>query len=225
MYVKIIILKFIEQKLISSFLNGLVNCLFVCFLVKMKEKEEQQKQQERVPVVGIVTGVSYVSGIDYYKQLNELFISHQQQRQQQQQNQNQNQNQNQQQQQQQPSTPFNNPPILLNSIDCATYVYHLKKENYFSVCQLFVDAVKCLVGVVDVVGFASNTAHISFKAVKEGLFFIFYFLLLFYYFYFGVVDVVGFASNTAHISFKAVKEGLFFIFFFYYYFIILFWCC
>ena len=56
--------------------------------------------------------------------------------------------------------------------------YFFKLLNYF------------YFGVVDIVGFASITAHISFKAVKESLFyfilflFLFLFLLYFIKFYF-----------------------------------------
>ncbi|KAJ9449169.1 aspartate racemase [Diplonema papillatum] len=98
-------------------------------------------------VVGVLTGVSYVSGIDYYKGLNEEYgrlVGS--------------------------GTGLmpKNPLMLMVSVDCDEYAQLLVNGEWKATAEYLARGVDRLVKAgVDVVGLASNTAHISFPLLQS----------------------------------------------------------
>ena len=97
------------------------------------------------PVVGILTGVSYVSGVDYYKNVNEQFgklvgIRH---------------------------VIKPNPLMVLVSVDCDVYAKLLCERDFAAVYAHLARGVDRLVaGGADFLVIASNTAHMALPAVR-----------------------------------------------------------
>mmetsp|Transcript_6699 Transcript_6699/g.18909 ORF Transcript_6699/g.18909 Transcript_6699/m.18909 type:complete len:259 (+) Transcript_6699:172-948(+) len=107
------------------------------------------EKKRTTPTVGLVTGLSYVSGVTYYQQLNEKVtavvgtgevIPH-------------------------------NPEIVMISLDCDPYAAALGRRDYAAVIAYLVGAVRRLrAAEVDFVCLASNTAHIAAPAIAaEGM--------------------------------------------------------
>lgn len=98
----------------------------------------------RLPLCGILTGVSYASGIDYYRQVNEDFKRHLGKR----------------------HLMPPNPELLMASVDCDRYAYLLTERRYEEVCEHLLTGVARLVSAgVNFIVLASNTAHIAVPAV------------------------------------------------------------
>ena len=98
-----------------------------------------------LPVCGILTGVSYVSGLDYYGKINELFGKHVGKR----------------------HLMPPNPDMVLVSVDCDAYALMLTQGRHEDVCDHLAAGVARLVAAgVDFVALASNTAHISIPTLS-----------------------------------------------------------
>lgn len=97
---------------------------------------------------GVLTGVSYVSGVDYYKGINEKASE---------------------------LLPRGrrmvpNPPIVMVSLDCDEYVDYLERKDDDGVKEYLLSGVRRLHGAgVDFLVIASNTAHICYDRVRESL--------------------------------------------------------
>lgn len=97
------------------------------------------------PRLGILTGISYVSGVDYYRGIHERVLA---------------------------ATPVRhlmppNPPMTLVSIDCDTYAHHLTEHEFERVHRHLLDGVDKLVATgCDLLVIASNTGHICVPAVE-----------------------------------------------------------
>lgn len=98
------------------------------------------------PALGILTGVSYVSGLDYFKGINEAVLA---------------------------ETPRGhlmspNPSIVMVSVDCDEYVHLLTAKSFAAVDEHLLSGVGKLVAAgCDTLVIASNTAHICVPAVER----------------------------------------------------------
>jgi len=94
--------------------------------------------------VGILTGISYVSGIDYYKAINEQYTELV------------------------PGKIMNkNPSISMVSVDCDRYVQYLTAGDYAGVSEYLLAGVKPLVEPSDFLMIASNTGHIAYDSIRQ----------------------------------------------------------
>ena len=99
-----------------------------------------------LPLLGILTGVSYVSGIDYYKGINERFTK---------------------------NTPKEyvmppNPPIVMMSVDCDKYVHNLTIKRFDVVNEHLLSGISKLVSAgAEILVIASNTSHICVPEVEK----------------------------------------------------------
>ena len=95
--------------------------------------------------LGILTGISYVSGLDYFKGINEKVLA---------------------------STPEShvmspNPSITMVSIDCDEYVHYLTLKSFVKVSEHLLKGVRRLVAAgCDTLVIASNTGHICVPMVN-----------------------------------------------------------
>ena len=98
------------------------------------------------PTLGILTGISYVSGLDYFKGINEKVLA---------------------------GTPKGhlmspNPSIVMVSVDCDVYVHYLTMKSFTDVDKHLLNGVRKLVAAgSDILVIASNTGHICVPAVEE----------------------------------------------------------
>ena len=98
------------------------------------------------PTLGILTGISYVSGLDYFKGINEKVLA---------------------------GTPHGhlmspNPAIVMVSVDCDEYVHHLNLKSFARVSEHLLNGVrKLVVAGCDILVIASNTGHICVPAVES----------------------------------------------------------
>ncbi len=98
------------------------------------------------PTLGILTGISYVSGLDYFKGINERVLA---------------------------GTPkchlmSPNPPIIMVSVDCDEYVHFLTLKSFAKVMEHLLRGVRKLVAAgCDLLVIASNTGHICVPAVER----------------------------------------------------------
>ena len=99
-----------------------------------------------IPTLGILTGISYVSGLDYFKGINERVLA---------------------------NTPKRhlmspNPPIVMVSVDCDQYVHYLTLKSFAKVVEHLLTGVRKLVAAgCDILVIASNTGHIGVPAVES----------------------------------------------------------
>ena len=96
--------------------------------------------------LGILTGISYVTGLDYYKSINEHFM-----------------------QNRRPVYALNpNPNLVFASVDCDKYVHLLEKRQFDKVSNHLMKGVKKLADSgCNYLAIASNTGHICFEDVKQ----------------------------------------------------------
>lgn len=98
------------------------------------------------PTLGILTGISYVSGLDYFKGINERVLA---------------------------NTPkchvmSPNPFMVMVSVDCDEYVHYLTLKSFAKVEEHLLTGVRHLVAAgCDILVIASNTGHIGVPAVKR----------------------------------------------------------
>ncbi len=98
------------------------------------------------PTLGILTGISYVSGLDYFKGINEKVLA---------------------------ETPKRhlmspNPRIVMVSVDCDEYVHYLNQKLFDEVAEHLLTGVRALVAAgCDMLVIASNTGHIAVPAVER----------------------------------------------------------
>ena len=98
------------------------------------------------PTLGILTGLSYVSGLDYFKGINEKVLA---------------------------ATPKRhimspNPSIVMVSVDCDEYVHYLTLKSFEKVAEHLLVGVRKLVAAgCDILVIASNTAHICVPEVER----------------------------------------------------------
>lgn len=96
--------------------------------------------------VGILTGISYVSGVDYFKGIHERVLT---------------------------KTPKGhlmppNPPMVMVSVDCDAYVNYLNTKAFDRVVDYLLAGVDKLVAAgCNLLVIASNTGHICVPAVEE----------------------------------------------------------
>lgn len=96
--------------------------------------------------LGILTGISYVSGLDYFKGINEKVLA---------------------------KTPKRyllspNPSIVMVSVDCDAYVQHLNTKSFRKVEEhLLAGVCKLVAAGCDLLVIASNTGHICVPAVEH----------------------------------------------------------
>jgi aspartate racemase len=96
--------------------------------------------------VGILTGISYVSGIDYFKGIHERVLA---------------------------KTPKGhlmppNPPMVMASVDCDAYVNYLNMKAFDQVADYLLAGVDKLVAAdCNLLVIASNTGHICVPVVEE----------------------------------------------------------
>ncbi len=96
--------------------------------------------------LGILTGISYVSGVDYFNGINEKVLV---------------------------NTPTGhlmspNPPIVMVSVDCDAYVHYLTLKSFAKVTEHLLAGVRKLVAAgCDILVIASNTGHICVPAVER----------------------------------------------------------
>lgn len=98
------------------------------------------------PTIGLLTGISYQSGLDYYKNINEQYMELV------------------------PKTFLmpNNPLLLMVSVDCAPYAQMLCDKQWEQVAAYLVDGVRRLVAAgADILVICSNTAHMSVPLVRS----------------------------------------------------------
>lgn len=100
----------------------------------------------KAPSLGILTGISYVSGLDYYKGINEKVLA---------------------------GTPKRhlmspNPTITMVSVDCDEYAYLLGAKAFDKVDEYLLAGVAKLVAAgSEVLVIASNTGHVCVPAVRD----------------------------------------------------------
>ncbi len=100
----------------------------------------------RIPSLGILTGISYISGIDYFTGINKAVIE---------------------------GTPIGkimrpNPSIVMVSLDCDRYVHFLTTGAYQEVDEYLIGGVGRLVAAgCNTLVIASNTGHICVPAVQK----------------------------------------------------------
>lgn len=98
------------------------------------------------PILGLLTGISYVSGLDYYKGINERVLA---------------------------NSPKGhlmspNPTIVLASVDCDAYAHYLALKAFDKVAEHLLTGVRRLVAAgCELLVIASNTAHICVPAVES----------------------------------------------------------
>ncbi len=98
------------------------------------------------PTLGILTGISYVSGIDYFKGINEKVLA---------------------------NTPKGhlmspNPVIVMVSVDCDEYVHYLTLKSFDKVAKHLLTGVRKLIAAgCDILVIASNTAHICVPVIES----------------------------------------------------------
>jgi aspartate racemase len=98
------------------------------------------------PTLGVLTGISYVSGLDYYKGINEKVLA---------------------------DSPTchvmsPNPRMVLVSVDCDAYVHYLTEKSFGRVEEHLLAGVRGLVAAgCDILVIASNTGHICVPAVER----------------------------------------------------------
>ena len=98
------------------------------------------------PALGILTGISYVSGLDYYRGINERFCAGRPQG----------------------NLMVPNPPIVMVSVDCDVYVHHLTNKAFDQVAEHLLEGVRKLVAAgCDLLVIASNTGHIAVPAIEK----------------------------------------------------------
>lgn len=95
------------------------------------------------PKLGILTGISYVSGLDYYKGINERVLA---------------------------NTPrchlmSPNPPMVMASVDCDEYVHYLTHSSAKVADHLLVGVRSLVAAGCDLLVIASNTGHIAVPAI------------------------------------------------------------
>ncbi len=95
------------------------------------------------PGLGILTGISYVSGLDYYRGINEKVIA---------------------------DTPRRhvmspNPPLVMASVDCDEYVHHLTHASARVADHLLIGVRSLVAAGCDTLVIASNTGHIAVPAI------------------------------------------------------------
>jgi aspartate racemase len=99
-----------------------------------------------IPTLGILTGISYVSGLDYFKGINKKVLA---------------------------NTPKGhlmspNPSIVMVSVDCDDYVHYLTMKSFTDVAEHLLAGVRKLVAAgCDILVIASNTGHICVPAVEQ----------------------------------------------------------
>ena len=96
-----------------------------------------------IPKLGILTGISYVSGLDYYKGINERVLA---------------------------DTPrchsmSPNPPIVMASVDCDAYVHYLTHSPSQVADHLLLGVRSLVAAGCDMLVIASNTGHIAVPAI------------------------------------------------------------
>ena len=97
-------------------------------------------------ILGILTGISYVSGLDYFKGINEIVLA---------------------------NTPKRhlmspNPAIVMVSVDCDEYVHYLTLKSFDKVAEHLLSGVRMLVEAgCEILVIASNTGHICVPAVEN----------------------------------------------------------
>lgn len=103
-----------------------------------KAERESKSMPSSLPVCGILTGISYVSGLDYYSKINAKFGACVGKR----------------------RLMPPNPEIVMVSVDCDQYSLLLTERRYAEVSEHLASGVARLVRAgVDFVVMASNTAH------------------------------------------------------------------
>lgn len=96
--------------------------------------------------IGILTGISYVSGLDYFRGINEKVLA---------------------------NTPKRhlmspNPSIVMVSVDCDAYVHYLTLKSFTKVEEYLLAGVSKLVAAgCDLLVIASNTGHICVPAIER----------------------------------------------------------
>ena len=99
-----------------------------------------------LPALGILTGISYISGLDYYRGINERFCADMPQG----------------------HLMVPNPPIVMASVDCDEYVHYLTLGAFDKVAEHILHGVRKLVAAgCDLLVIASNTGHISVPAIEQ----------------------------------------------------------
>ena len=96
--------------------------------------------------LGILTGISYVTGLDYYKSINEHFMGARK-----------------------PVYELNpNPNMVIVSVDCDKYVHLLKERKFKEVSAHLLDGITKLVNSgCNYLAIASNTGHICYETVTR----------------------------------------------------------
>ena len=96
--------------------------------------------------LGVLTGISYVTGLDYYKRINEYFMRSRK-----------------------PIYSLSpNPNLVFASVNCDKYVHLLEKRQFDKVSNHLMKGVKKLVDSgCNYLAIASNTGHICFEDVKQ----------------------------------------------------------
>ena len=96
--------------------------------------------------LGVLTGISYVTGLDYYKRINEYFMRIRN-----------------------PIYSLSpNPNLVFASVDCDKYVHLLEKRQFDKVSNHLMEGVKKLVDSgCNYLAIASNTGHICYEDVKQ----------------------------------------------------------
>jgi len=98
------------------------------------------------PMIGVLTGISYVSGIDYYRGINEGYA----------------------QICGKGEIIPPNPLMIMASVDCDKYASMLTKKNWAGVEEHLMVGVDCLVkSGMDLLCIASNTGHLAFNAIQR----------------------------------------------------------
>ena len=96
-------------------------------------------------MLGILTGISYVSGLDYYKGINERVTAGREKG----------------------YLMPPNPDLMMVSVDCDVYVYNLTQKSFADVAHYLLGGVRRLVAAgCDWLVIASNTGHICVPAVE-----------------------------------------------------------
>jgi len=101
-----------------------------------------------VPLMGILTGISYQSGIDYYKNINEQYMKLIGP---------------------QPKTEMPpNPLMLMSSVDCEEYCIYLLAQEWKKVSDHLCRGVELLVKAnIDFLVIASNTGHMAVPEIRR----------------------------------------------------------
>ncbi len=98
------------------------------------------------PTLGILTGISYVSGLDYFKGINERVLAETGKR----------------------HLMSPNPHIVMVSVDCDEYAHYLTQKEFAKVAEHLLGGVRALVAAgCDLLVIASNTGHIAVPAIER----------------------------------------------------------